>query len=198
MEIQNLPWYGQFAVFLLIGAILFCIFYFAWYQDNESKIKNMVTEIEGLEKEIRGLEKKQSRIKQMEEEVKAKEAVLEKLKEILPETKEISQILKKIQSIITNARLRIQKWTTQKPRKKEVYIEHPINITIDGNYHNLGMFFDQLSKLKKIFTVNQLSISPRGKMTRAFTIKAKFTASTYTFRETKKANKKKKSKKRSR
>jgi Tfp pilus assembly protein PilO len=45
------------------------------------------------------------------------------------------------------------------------------------------MFFDQLSKLKKIFTVNNLTLRPLSKMTRDFTVKATFTAVTYTFRD---------------
>jgi type IV pilus assembly protein PilO len=87
---------------------------------------------------------------------------------------------------VSGARLRIQRWTTQARRRQEIYVEHPIAITVDGNYHNLGIFFDQLAKLKKIFTVNNLSIRPIPRMTSTFTIKASFTASTYTFRERKK------------
>lgn len=183
MELQNLPWYGQLLVFLLIGGIVFGIFYFAYYSDNQAKIRGITSQIDRLEKEIRGLERKKSKIKDMRAEVESKKAVLEKLKEILPEKKEISQILKKIQSIITTARLDIQKWTTVGERAKEIYVEHPINIVVDGNFHNMGMFFDQLSKLKKIFTVANLRLSPLTKMTHTYTVKATFTALTYTFRE---------------
>lgn len=182
MELQNLPWYGQLLVFLLIGGILIGIFYFAYYSDNENRIKNLSTQIETLEKQIRDLEKKQSRIKEMQAEVAAKNAVLEKLKEILPETGEIAQNIKKIQAIITTARLDIQTWNTQGIRSQQFYLEHPYSISLEGNYHNLGMFFDQLSKLKKIFTVSDLSITPASKMTRSYTISASFVASTYTFK----------------
>lgn len=186
MELQNLPWYGQLAVFLLIGGIIFAIFYFAYYSDVQAKIERITEQTDKLEKEIRGLEKKKSKIVEIEAEVQAKKVVLEKLKEILPEKKEISQNLKKIQSIITTARLIIQKWTTRKEVRREIYVEHPYSINLEGNYHNLGMFFDQLSKLKKIFTVNNLNLSPNSKMTRAYSIKVSFTASTYTFRSSKK------------
>ncbi len=182
MELQNLPWYGQLLVFLIIGGILFGIFYFAYYSDNQTTIKNISTQIENLEKEIRGLEKKKHKIKEMQAEVEAKRAVLEKLKEILPEKKEISQNIKKIQSIINNANLNIQNWTSQPDRPQQIYVEVPFNISLEGNYHNLGLFFDQLSKLKKIFTVSNLSLKPKTKMTRTYTITASFTASTYTFK----------------
>lgn len=183
MELQNLPWYGQLLIFMLIGGIIFGIFYFVYYSDSQSRITGISKQIETLENDIRALEKKKSQVKELEAEVAANKATLEKLKEILPEKKEVSEILKKVQSIVTSARLDIQKWSTMAEQQKEIYVEVPFGITLDGNYHNLGMFFDQLSKLKKIFTVNNLTLKPLSKMTRDFTIKATFTAVTYTFRE---------------
>lgn len=196
MELQNLPWYGQLGVFLLIGGLLFGIFYFAYYSDEQSRIGKLQVEIDGLEKEIRGLERKKAKVKEMQAEVEQKKAVLVRLKEILPEEKEISQIIKKIQSIITTARLEIQKWKTNKPISKRYALEHPIDINLNGNFHNLGLFFDQVSRLKKIFTVNKLVLNVSNKMTRAFTVRANFTISTYTFKKAapskKKGGKKKK------
>ena len=185
MDLQSLPWYGQFAVFLLIGGILFGIFYMVYYSDGESRIESLDSQIESLDREIKRAEKKEMQLKQIQAEKEQKEKVLAKLKEILPEENEISQILRKIQSIISGARLKIQRWNTQAKRRQEIYVEHPIGITVDGNYHNLGIFFDQLAKLKKIFTVNNLNIRPIPRMTSTFTVKASFTASTYTYQERK-------------
>jgi len=183
MDLQSLPWYGQFGVFLLIGAILFGIFYFAYYSDNQDTIGVLDGKIEELDREIKKAEKKEMQLIKIKQEKEAKERVLDKLKEILPEEKEIAQILRKVQSIISGARLKIQGWVTQDERRQEIYVEVPIAIQLDGNYHNLGIFFDQLAKLKKIFTVNNLSIRPITAMTSTFTISASFTATTYTYQE---------------
>jgi len=183
MDLQSLPWYAQFLVFLLIGGILFGIFYMLYYSDGQTQIQALDLQIQDLETEIRKAEKKERELQQIKEAKEAKEKILEKLKEILPEEKEIAQILRRVQGIITNARLKIQKWATNKDQRKEIYTEVPISISLDGNYHNLGQFFDQLSRLKKIFTVDGLNISPMGKMTSTYTIKASFTASTYTYQQ---------------
>jgi type IV pilus assembly protein PilO len=198
MDLQSLPWYAQFLVFLLIGGILFGIFYMLHYSDGQTLIENLDRQIDQLEIQIRKAEKKERMLKQIKEEKEAKEKILEKLKEILPEEKEIAQILRRIQGIITNARLKIQKWATNKDRRKEIYTQVPIAITLDGNYHNLGQFFDQLSRLRKIFTVDGLKISPMGKMTSIYTITASFTASTYTYRQAVAKPKKKKAPRRRR
>jgi type IV pilus assembly protein PilO len=184
MDLQSLPWYAQFLVFLLIGGILFGIFYMLHYSDGQTTIQNLERQIDNLETEIRKAEKKEKQLKEIKEKKEAKEKVLEKLKEILPEEKEIAQILRRVQGIITNARLKIQRWVTQNDRKnQQVYVEVPISIALDGNFHNLGQFFDSLSRLKKIFTVNGLEIKPMSKMTSTYTIRASFVASTYIYQK---------------
>jgi len=198
MDLQSLPWYAQFLVFLLIGGIVFGIFYMLHYSDGQTQIENLDRQIERLEVEIRKAEKKERQIKQIREEKEAKEKILEKLKEILPEEKEIAQILRRIQGIITNARLKIQRWATNKDKRKEVYTQVPIGISLDGNYHNLGQFFDQLSRLRKIFTVDGLKITPMSKATGIYTIRASFTASTYTYQQAAPAKKKAPSRRKSR
>jgi Tfp pilus assembly protein PilO len=185
MELQNLPWYGQFLIFLLIGGIIFAIFYYAYFQEGQTKIKQISSQIETLEKDIRVLYVKKERIGQMEAEVKRSQAILEKLKEILPEKKEISQILRRIHTLILTEKLKIQNFTTQGDRRKDIYVEHPVRISLDCNYHNLGMFFDQLSKLKKIYIVSNLTLKPLSRVTRTYTSRATFTASTFTFIERK-------------
>ncbi len=191
MDLQSLPWYAQFLVFLLIGGIAFGIFYMLHYSDGQTTIANLDKQVESLENEIRKAEKKERQLKQIQEEKEAKEKILEKLKEILPEDKEIAQILRMVQGIILNARLKINKWATNKDQPREVYTEVPFSIAVEGNYHNLGQFFDQLSRLKKIFTVDGLSISPMAKMTSLYTIRVNFTASTYTYQQAMKAPAKK-------
>ncbi len=183
MDLKSLPWYGQLLTFLFIGGILFVFFYMFYYSDNQSRIETLDTQIESLNNDIKKAEKKETQLNQIKLEKEAKEKFLGTLKEILPEGKEISQILRKVQSIISGARLRIQSWSTQAERRQEVYTEIPISITLDGNYHNLGIFFDQLAKLKKIFTVSNLTIAPLNPMTSIFSISATFVASTYTYQE---------------
>ncbi|MBN2346665.1 MAG: type 4a pilus biogenesis protein PilO [Candidatus Aminicenantes bacterium] len=183
MDIQNLPWYGQLALFLLVGAILFGIFYFVVYSPTEDEIQSVVMQSEKLLEEIRRAEKNESRLEKLKEEKAANEKVLEELKGILPERKEVSQILRKIQAIASNARLKTSTFNFNKEVNRNYYLEWPIAISLEGNYHNLGIFFDQVSRLKKIFTVDGLQISPLRSLSYDYTIQAKFVASTYIYRE---------------
>jgi len=186
MDLESLPWYGQFLVFIVIGIVILGLFYYIYYspkQDDISKIKEQIDEIE---MEIKKAEKKKNKLAQMEEQLENTKEFLEKLKGILPEKEEISQILKNIQSNISNTRLKIFTFSPKPEKVSEVYIEKPYSIQVEGNYHNLGIFFDQLSRLKKIFTINTLNINTTKKSSSEFTIRANFIAATYLYRKGKK------------
>jgi len=183
MEIQNLPWYGQLLVFLVIGAVLFGIFYFVIYSPTQDEINALVLQSEKLQDEIRKAEKNESKLEKLKEEKTLNEKILEDLKGILPEKKEVSQILRKIQAIASNARLKTSTFTFNKETNREIYMEWPIAISLEGNYHNLGIFFDQVSRMKKIFTIDGLNIVPQRSLSYDYTILATFTATTYIYRE---------------
>jgi type IV pilus assembly protein PilO len=183
MDIQNLPWYGQLLVFLAVGCVLFGIFYFIVYSPTQDEISSIVVQSEKLQEEIRKAEKNEGKLKKLEAEKANNEAIMEQLKGILPEKKEVSQILRKIQAIASNARLKTSTFTFNNEQKRDIYLEWPIAISLEGNYHNLGLFFDQVARLKKIFTIDGLKISPLNSLSYDYTIKASFIATTYIYIE---------------
>jgi type IV pilus assembly protein PilO len=183
MDIQNLPWYGQLLVFLVVGVVFFGIFYFVIYSPTQDEISSIVVQSEKLQEEIRLGERNESKLKKLEEEKKNNAAILEDLKGILPEQQEVSQILRKIQAIASNARLKTLTFAPGNDSKRDIYLEWPIAISLEGNYHNLAMFFDQVARLKKIFTIDGLRISPLNSLSYDNTISASFTATTYIYSE---------------
>jgi type IV pilus assembly protein PilO len=183
MELQNLPWYGQLLIFLLVGAVLFGIFYFIVYSPTQDEIKAITDQSEKLQEEIRKAEKSESKLEKLKEEKADNEKILEELKGILPEKKEFAQHLRKLQAIASNARLKTSTFNFNKEVARDYYTEWPIVISLEGNYHNLGIFFDQVSRLKKIFTIDGLTITPLKSLSYDYTIQANFTAMTYNYRE---------------
>jgi type IV pilus assembly protein PilO len=183
MELQNLPWYGQLLVFMLVGVVLFGIFYFIIYSPTQDEIKSITDQSEMLQEEIRKAEKSESKLEKLKEEKADNEKILEELKGILPEKKEFAQHLRKLQAIASNARLKTSTFNFNKEVARDFYYEWPIAISLEGNYHNLGIFFDQVSRLKKIFTIDGLHISPLKSLSYDYTIQATFTAMTYNYRE---------------
>ena len=63
----------------------------------------------------------------------------------------------------------------------EFYAEMPIQIKIRGNYHDIGAFATDISKLSRIVTLNDLTIAPIGKDTKDSMLSLDATAKTYRY-----------------
>ncbi|MBM3297310.1 MAG: hypothetical protein FJY83_06885, partial [Candidatus Aminicenantes bacterium] len=64
------------------------------------------------------------------------------------------------------------------------YAEWPIPIEVTGNYNNLGVFFDRLSRFPRLFTIERFTIKALNRQTELSTVSASFTSKTYIFLET--------------
>ena len=63
----------------------------------------------------------------------------------------------------------------------DFYAEMPIQIKIRGNYHDIGAFATDISKLSRIVTLNDLTIAPIGKDTKDSMLSLDATAKTYRY-----------------
>lgn len=63
----------------------------------------------------------------------------------------------------------------------DFYAEMPIQIKIKGNYHDMGAFATDISKLSRIVTLNDLSIAPMNKDAKDSVLEMEAIAKTYRY-----------------
>ena len=67
---------------------------------------------------------------------------------------------------------------------RDFYMEWPIRVELDGTYHELGLFFDRLSRFSRLINVNDLIVTPfRSRGEDRNTIHAGFTQRTFIYKE---------------
>jgi type IV pilus assembly protein PilO len=181
--LTKLPIAGQAGVSAGLAALIAGLFwYFMWQpMDQEHMEKN--AKLETLQKDIRALEVTASKLEDFKREVAQLEQKLETLKRILPPEKETPDLMKKIQYLAQQSNLSIKRFTPAATVKKEFYEEWPIQIAVEGTYHNLGMFFDRISRLPRLVNVGNLNITPLGSQTMSRTIAANCVATTFVYIE---------------
>jgi type IV pilus assembly protein PilO len=115
------------------------------------------------------------------DELLAKNAELQqKLLEVqqkFPTSSEVTDLLKQVSVLCQQSGLDIQLW---KPGNKvknpsNLYYEIPVQIEVIGVYHDVGIFFDKVSKLSRIVNITDLSMSNR----KDFDIMTKCVAKTF-------------------
>jgi len=176
---KNWPWYGS----LIVVVLIFLLAWFFYFKPEDTKLSTLRADRIKLEQEVETLKQKKKELDKIEAELASMSVVLKQLQAIIPQRKEIASILRQIQQLAYDARLEITSFTPQGETNKEFYAEWAIPIEITGNYHNLGVFFDRLSRFARLFTVDRFGIRALTGQTDLTTIGANFTAKTYIFLE---------------
>ena len=76
------------------------------------------------------------------------------LQAVLPEEKDVADLLRRMQTLATQSNLTIRGFKPAPSVTKKMHAEWPISSQLDGTYHNLGLFFDRVSKFPRIINVS--------------------------------------------
>jgi len=148
------------AIGLLLLPVIVC--YFALFQPNNEKIATLTKQKQGLEQHLKVVKKKLQDRQRLQHELAETKATFEEASKLLPKDKEIPKLLADISSLGRNAGLDFNSFRPQADIPKDFYDEIPINIDVKGPYHNVGYFFDQISKLDRIVSVSNVRMgSPK-------------------------------------
>ncbi|GAA0793770.1 type 4a pilus biogenesis protein PilO [Marinobacterium sediminicola] len=99
----------------------------------------------------------------------------------LPTDKEVPGLLEDITEIGQAAGLEFTLIQLEPERKEQFYVELPIRIMVQGNYHQMGEFVSGVAAIKRIVTLHDFSLSPEAGGRLSMEISAK----TYRYDDTK-------------
>ena len=161
-----------------------------------------------LEEEIKAARAERSKVTKELNESKAVARDLQKYKEQvaklneelrdaltqLPNETEIPEILKTLSSLGKEASLEFTLIRPKAEQAQQFIANVPIELNALGNYHNVGMFFDKVSKLPRIINVVDFNLARakdvKGKLDNETLLKTSCIISTYRFIEKKGEEKK--------
>jgi len=167
-------------VFLLV-IIPVAIFYFVFFQPNAEKTKGLESKIATVQKQLREVKAKAANLARFEKELEIAQANFFEKAALLPNEKEIPQLLKDISSLGRTAGLDFLTFKPLADIPRDFYSEIPITINVRGPYHNMGFFFDQVSKLERIVTVSNVKMGSPKKEAGEMVLKSDCRLVTYRF-----------------
>src|SRR6188508_3329099 len=112
------------------------------------------------------------------------EARLESLKPILPDERDVGDLLRRVQTLATQSNLQVRGFKPQAITTKEMHAEWPIALQLEGNYHNLGLFLDRVSKFPRIINIGGMEIAQKAGPTAAASLTINATATTFVLVDT--------------
>ncbi len=187
MDFKNMPWWGHLLLALAVtAALVWSQYQWAPAGLNEKKVKvaDLQKKLDDKESRIRVGRRAVAKLDELERDIAALELKLVDLKRILPTEPELGDLLKWIKSLADQANLDLRLFNPQPLQEGELLKEQPIKMDVVGRYHQLGVFFDRISKHARIINVEGVSIqATRDQSVRDATVAASFVAKTFIFRE---------------
>lgn len=184
LNLNKLPWYGQVALFLVMGIGLVGAFYWFYAMPTQAAMVSREQKLSGLRVSIAKASTTANQLNQFRQQVAELEARLESLKAVLPEQKDVADLLRRIQTLATQSNLAIRGFKPAPSVTKQLHAEWPIALQLDGTYHNLAMFFDRVSKFSRIINVSNITIRAKDKPEPNSTITVDCVATTFVLLET--------------
>ena len=89
------------------------------------------------------------------------------------------QWLNRMQNVASQSNLTIKTFKPGATVTRQLHAEWPINLELEGTYHNLALFFDRVGKFTRIVNVSGVDIKAKDKPEPNATITASCVATTF-------------------
>jgi len=184
LSLAKLPWHVQIAAMVAIALGVGGAFYYFYEMPQQVQIAAQAKELS----DIRGrISKGQAMARQLPEfrkEIGVLEARLESLKPILPDERDVGELLRRVQTLATQSNLQVRGFRPQAITTKDLHAEWPIALQLEGNYHNLGLFLDRVSKFPRIINIGSMKIASKDEPTPQSSMTINATATTFVLVDT--------------
>ncbi|WP_028581416.1 type IV pilus inner membrane component PilO [Desulfogranum japonicum] len=167
------------AILLLLLPLLGA--YFLMYQPTSEEITRVETQISKTEQDLRKAEQIIRNRHKYEKELADTQAEFAEKAIILPKSQEIPNLLRNISDLGKTAGLDFLSFKPGAETPQEFYATIPINIETQGPYHNMGFFLDQVSKMERLVTVDNITMGSPKKEDNEMLLSSKCQLLTYRF-----------------
>src|SRR6266852_2055088 len=99
----------------------------------------------------------------------------------LPNEANIDDLIRSLAEIATKSGLTLNTIDPQGEQKQSFYASIPIVMSVTGNYHEIGVFLDALSKLARIVNVTNIKMNSAKVQNDKLIVSASYVATTFRF-----------------
>ncbi len=102
----------------------------------------------------------------LQREVRALEVALRETTAVIPDEKDPQDVLRNLHELASESSLDIASFKPKPIVAKAQYSEWPIQLGLEGSYHDLGRFFDRLATMSRLISVSDLDIKTKNQAER--------------------------------
>jgi type IV pilus assembly protein PilO len=155
-----------------------------WYfmiDPDMTQIQQRQAQLRSLEDELIQKQSIANNLAQFKHEKEILERKLAQALTELPNEANIDDLIRSLSEIGTKSGLVINTIDPQGETKKSFYAEIPIVMSVTGNYHEIGVFLDSISKLARIVNVTNIKLGGPKTVNEKLVVSASYVATTFRF-----------------
>ncbi len=159
---KEVPGKQKIALYVLLFLGIVVVYYFIFYSPVRQSINTLQKQKVTLEGKIREQKIIAKNLAGFKREVAKLEIQLNTLLEQLPNSSEIPKLLRNISDVGKDNGLEFLKFAPKGESAREFYAEIPVDIAVNGGFHDFGSFLESVSRLPRIVNIsNVVFANPR-------------------------------------
>ena len=136
------------------------VFGYFFYYPQYNQLDKMTGQLKQLEQQLATARIAAAQIARFRQEMKDAEEDFRISRNALPDKEEIPLLLTGISQFGHDAGLEFILFEPKPEIVRDFYAEIPVSVTVSGNYHNVGVFFDKVSNLHRIVNIKDIKMAP--------------------------------------
>jgi type IV pilus assembly protein PilO len=183
--IANLSPARKLILLLVIAGIIVGAYWYGFYRSKARTLNTLEAEYSTKQAKLNENEAIVRNLPRFKEEVDKLNVRLKTVVRELPNRREIPNLLETISNLGAINGLEVVYVKPNADVNKDFYAEVPIQIKVKGGYHEVGMFFDAVSKLPRIINISNVTMgnAREDKGSGALQLDISTTATTYRYIE---------------
>ena len=140
---------------VLIGLSVWLLFW-----PKFDTIDKLEQQLASIEQELAKAKKNARELNDWRNKMKQKESQYKSVMRALPEKEELPSLLAGISQAGKDAGLEFVLFQPKSEVKKGFYAEIPVEISVNGGYHQIAVFFDKVANLPRIVNLRRIKMAP--------------------------------------
>jgi type IV pilus assembly protein PilO len=180
-QLAKLPSAVRGAILVVVAVLIGTGYYFMMYEDSKARLEQMQAQEMELQRKLSEVRSIAANIDEFEAEIAALEVKLQRVLRQLPNEREIEVVLTDISNLGKTAGIEIKEFSRMPEVGHGFYAEVPIDLLIEGEFHEVARFFDLLAGLPRIVNMGSISVRVSRDSMHETVLKVSGTATTFRF-----------------
>jgi type IV pilus assembly protein PilO len=151
------------AVIVFVAVAIGYVFFIAdflpfGFRQKAAAIATLEQEYEKVSADLMKAKQSASRLPKVQAELALIEKQWDEAKKLLPESKQMPELLTQVTLAGQRSRVDFMNFEPQPVQVKQIYAENPINVTVQGGYHDVGAFLGRVANLPRIVNVRSVDL----------------------------------------